>query len=74
MPIITPISASYAAPGTRDEVLDAAIRRIAELQAALRQQHMWHLAQTEPDQYGLIPANEYQDSAMCERTLAALQS
>ena len=49
-------------------------KRESRIVAALREQHEWHLAQTEADEHGVIPAEAYSESAMCDRTLAALQS
>jgi hypothetical protein len=46
---------------------------IVALTAALKEQHEWHCRQTDPDPtYGFIPADEYGDSRMYERTMKAL--
>ena len=43
---------------------------------ALQQQHDWHATQTEPvdisEGVSIVPADEYCDSGMYERTVAAL--
>ena len=44
-----------------------------ELQAALQAQHDWHLDQTDEDQWGIIPAEAYAESGLCDRTVSALQ-
>jgi hypothetical protein len=37
------------------------------------QHHQWHAAQTDPDpEHGFIPADEYVDSSLYERTIAAI--
>lgn len=52
--------------------------RIEELEKALKEQHLWHLDQTErrpvyfEDTIGQIDADEYAESAMCEHTKDAL--
>lgn len=40
--------------------------------AALEAHHEWHLAQTDPDQHGTIPAEAYEESALYDQTVAAL--
>lgn len=43
------------------------------LREALLEHHNWHLAQKTPDaEHGYIPAEEYAESGLCERTIAAL--
>ena len=50
------------------------IIRSAVMEEASREHHEWHLAQTDPDEFGLIPADEYVDSEMGERTIARLEA
>ena len=47
-------------------------KRESRIIAALREQHEWHLAQTDADVHGVIPAEAYSESGMCDRTTAAL--
>lgn len=44
-----------------------------ELQATLQAQHDWHLSQTDEDQWGIIPAEAYAESSLCDRTISALR-
>jgi hypothetical protein len=44
----------------------------AELRAALRRHHEWMLGQTEADEHGIVPAEAYQESEMCEETMRLL--
>lgn len=50
----------------------AANGRAEKLEAALRKHHEWHLANTDPDQHGIIDAEAYAESALCDETIAAL--
>lgn len=43
-----------------------------KLLAALRAQHTWHCNQTDEDEFGMIPANEYSESSLCEETISAI--
>lgn len=44
------------------------------LREALEKHHEWHLAQTDEDQHGIVPAEAYAESSLCDLTRAALQS
>ncbi len=50
----------------------SAAGRLRQAVDVLRKHHQWHLSQIEPDAYGIVDADEYQDSAMCQRTLEVL--
>lgn len=42
---------------------------------ALQEQHRWHLSRTDPEfisGVSMVPADDYSDSSMCERTTSAL--
>jgi hypothetical protein len=51
---------------------DEAEAQAQVLREALERHHRWHLAQTEADEYGLIPAGSYVEAELCEITIAAL--
>ncbi len=46
--------------------------RLIEAQAALTAAHRWHLAQTEEDEHGIIGAEAYAESTLCDQVMAAL--
>ena len=50
------------------------LREVLEkAQSTLLDHHQWHGAQLEPDPvHGYIPADEYADSGLCEKTLDTL--
>jgi hypothetical protein len=50
-----------------------ALAVMREAREALEKNHQWHLAQTIPDpEHGYIPAQEYEESGLCETTCTAL--
>jgi hypothetical protein len=47
-------------------------QQIERLQRALKKHHDWQLAQTEPGEHGIVLADAYAESELCEETTAAL--
>lgn len=43
-----------------------------QLREALRAHHEWHLGHSDADEHGIIPAEAYCESKLCDQTLAAL--
>lgn len=46
--------------------------REQELRSALRSHHDWLMGQTDEDEHGIVPAEAYQESVMCEHTMRLL--
>lgn len=46
---------------------------LEKAQSAILDHHEWHKCQTTPDpEHGYIPADEYAESGLCEKTLSVL--
>lgn len=55
-------------------ILDLA-KRVEVLGSALKEHNNWHLTQTDPDpEHGYIPAEEYCDSSLYERSVSAMKA
>lgn len=53
--------------------VDELRQTLEKAQSALHDHHEWHKCQTVPDsEHGYIPAEEYAESGLCEKTLSVL--
>jgi len=55
------------------DALRAQRTRAQKLAAVLRRHHEWHLANTDPDEHGIVEAEAYAESLLCDETIDALR-
>lgn len=61
----------HTPPEPTPSMYGALITEVA-LRSALHRHHTWMLAQSDVDEFGIIPAEAYAESQMCDDTLSAL--